>query len=140
MTDLELKRQLKPWIRLLPEANPVCSWVSEGPEVLDINFVGSEETRVHKIGDYYIVVTEGGGADTSIDYYQSLAEVSDHIKRESEKGNPGEGWEFSLEAFNKLEDKYEVLPEDIKRQVTPWDVICLLTERDDDITEWLLYG
>ena len=53
--------------------------------MLGINIYDDVEIRIHKIGSYYFVVTTGGGADSSVDYYQDFLEVSEHMKIESKE-------------------------------------------------------
>lgn len=86
------------------------------------------------------MVANGGGADLEIDYFSNLAEVSERMKFESERGDPDDGWEFSVKKFNQLEDLYPLLPADIRETETPWDIVHLLTEYDEDFMDWLVAG
>jgi len=136
----ELKWALEDWVRSLNEAEPVGEWVSRPWEELGINFCGNIEIRVHRIGDSFVVVTKDPTSQYAVDSYSSLGEVSNHLKHESERGNPEDGWQFSLKEFNRLPDRYDLVPDSIKGLATPAEIVALLTDQDDDVWEWLFDG
>ncbi len=114
----EVKELMAEWVKTLSRANPVARWVSPSVEDLAINFEGHTETWVHQIGADYLVVTNGGGADLTIESYPSIAQVSLQLKQESRRGDPDDGWEFDLREFNQIKDQYPLLPSGVKRIAT----------------------
>jgi len=136
----EIKELMKEWVKTLSRANPVARWVSPSVAELGINFDGHTETWVHQIGADYLVVTNGGGADLTIESYPSIAQVSLHLKQESRRGDPDDGWEFDLWEFNHIKDQYPLLPSEVKIIADAEEIVDLLTEWDDDLTEWLTCG
>ncbi len=134
----QLKALLKEWICALGCCQPVARWKAKGSDILGVSFSGDVETRINKIGAYYLVVTDGGGVNPGVASYNSFLDLATAIKRESRNGYPPDGWEFSLKEFNRLQDQYELLPGQVKNLVSPGDIVRLLTEeRDEDIAAWL---
>lgn len=133
----DAKEMVEDWVRTLHDAEPVACWRAGDPEELDINFAGDIEVRVHRIGANYLVVTNDPTDQYQIDEYSSFEDVSDHLARESKRGNPEDGWEFGLAEFNRLKDRYEELPSEVKEMASPEDILVILTWGDDEVSEWL---
>lgn len=103
------------WLYDVRDQPIVGVWRSLGVKELDINFCGDLELRVFKFQSCYLAIASGGGQDTDIDLYQSLGDLSDWLKSQSQRGNREDGWEFDLKAFNKLDDLYPKLPSELQK-------------------------
>jgi len=132
-----LKSSLEEWIIGLGTSEPVARWVSASVEELGFNHCGDIEIRIHRIGSTFIVLTKDPTYINLIDCYLSFSEVTEHMGNESYRGNPEDGWEFFLREFNKLPDRYEELPDSIRRRVSSKVAIALLMSGDDDVREWI---